>query len=64
MNSAIPPVGARTPSAPYRAPTKSGAAWNDNSPVFASIDDARNCPLALATLLIPLIEGLYAEGRD
>jgi hypothetical protein len=33
-------------------------------PVFASIDDARNCPLALATLLIPLIEGLYAEGRD
>jgi len=33
-------------------------------PVFASIDDAKNCPLALATRLIPMIEGLYAEGRD
>lgn len=33
-------------------------------PVFATVEHAKDCPLALATRLVPLIEGLYAEGRD
>jgi hypothetical protein len=36
----------------------------DGRPVFADVEAAAAAPLAFAMKLIPLIEGLYAEGRD
>ena len=33
-------------------------------PLFASFDEAAACPLRLAYRIVPLVEGLYAEGRD
>ena len=32
--------------------------------VWGSVEEAEQCPLHLAHGLVPLVEGLYAEGRD
>jgi hypothetical protein len=36
----------------------------NGSAVFATLEHARTCPLKLALRVVPMIEELYAEGRD